>query len=45
MIFMTRMSDFMAEGDHGFPDFPERMVEDRLKFPNPLLFIVSPCNM
>jgi len=38
---MTRMSDFVAEGDHGFADFPERMVEDGPKFLNPLLFIVS----
>jgi len=42
VIFMTRMSDFVAEGDHGFPDFSERMVEDGPKFPNPLLFIFSP---
>jgi len=34
------MSDFVAEGHHGLPDFPERMVEDGPKFPNPLLFIV-----
>lgn len=42
MIFMTGLSDFVTEGDHGFPDFPERIVENGPKFPNPLLLIVNP---